>query len=422
MFAPQQESVNKMQRIFKPSVADLRTGRFNKSLLLGCVHANTLTGLIPDLYQAIDVVSRELVGMIPSVTRNTSAERAAVGEKIVWPVAPTLGTFNVTPAMAIPEPTDRTIGTKDLTITKSKGVEFGWTGEEQRGLNNGVGYLTVQADLFAQGLRTLVNEIEADLALEAALNSSRAYGTAGQTPFGTNVGESAQIRKILDDNGAPGSDRSLVLDTAGGAALRTLQQLTRVNEAGTSMTLRDGQLLDLNGLSIKESAGIQRPAIGTAANATTGSAGYAVGSTSIGTAAAGTGNIVAGDIITFAGDTNKYLVITGKTAVGTGTTAIEIAAPGLRVAIPASATDITVVAQTTRNVGFARSAMQLAARAPALPQGGDAAMDRFILVDPRSGLPFEVSLYAGYRKIRAEVAMAWGVKAAKREHIATLIG
>ena len=385
-------------------------------------YANTLTRLIPELYQAIDVVSRELVGFIPSVTRNASAERAAVGEPIVYAITPELPAFDVTPSMAIPEPADRTIGNDALVITKSKGVEFGWTGEEQKGLNNGPGYLTVQADLFAQGLRTLTNLIELDLAVEAYQNASRATGTPGTTPFATNVGEAAQVRKILDDNGAPLSERSLIIDTAAGANLRTLKQLTAVNEAGTSMTLRDGMLLDLAGFAIKESAQIQNPVIGTNAGATTGAAGSPVGSTVIPTAAAGTGSILAGDYITFAGDTNRYLVKVGKANVATGTASIEIAKPGLRVAIPTSATTITTVARGSRSIGFTRSAIHLAARAPALPQGGDAAIDRFILVDPRSGIPFEVSLYAGYRKIRAEVAMAWGVKATKQAHIAGLLG
>lgn len=388
--------------------------------------ANTLTGLIPDLYAAIDVVSRELVGMIPSVTRNTSAERAAVGENVVWPVTPQLGTFNVTPAMAVPEPTDRTIDTDNLTITNSEGVEFGWTGEEQRGLNNGVGYLTIQADLFAQGLRTLVNKIEAGGVAAAATAASAATGTAGVTPFASNVGDSAQVRKLLDDAGAPSSDRSLIIDTGAGAALRTLQNLTRVNEAGTSMTLRDGELLNLNGLSIKETG---QPSYattyGTAANATTTNAGFAKGATTIALASAGTGTIIAGDFISFAGDSRKYRVVTGDTSVADGGNVV-IAAPGLMQPIAAVATAVTVARPTSgpylRNVAFPRHAMHLVARAPALPQGGDLAMDRMLLTDPRSGLVFEVSLYPGYRKIRAEVAMAWGWKATKKEHIVALLG
>jgi hypothetical protein len=383
--------------------------------------ANTLTGVIGQLYAGLNVVSRELVGFIPSVRRDTSVERAAVGQSVTFQIAPAQTAQDTTPAMTVPTPPDNTIGTGTMAITKSRNVAFGWTGEEQRALNNGVGYQNTQADLFAEGLRTLVNEVEADLALEAAINASRATGTAGTTPFASDLGGSAQVRKILDDNGAPASGRSLILNTTSGAALRTIPNLTRVNEAGTTMTLRDGTLLEQHGLMIKESGQAVYFTAGTGASSTTNAAGYAVGATVITLASAGTGTIKQGDVVTFAGDTNKYVVASGDTDVSNGGT-ITLAAPGLRQAIPAAATAITLAASHAVNVGFSADAMALAARQPALPQEGDLALDRMALTDPRSGVTFEVALYPGYRMIRAEVALAWGVKAIKRNHIALLMG
>ena len=88
----------------------------------------------------------------------------------------------------------------------------------------------------------------------------------------------------------------------------------------------------------------------------------------------------------------------------------------------ASATNITVIAATARNMAFSRSAIALATRAPALPEEGDLAVDRQVITDPRSGLSFEVSMYPQYRQMQYEIALAWGVKAVKTAHIALLLG
>jgi hypothetical protein len=406
-----------------------------KSLLLGAstailsapyighlsAYANTLTGLIPDLYAGLDVVSRELVGFIPSASLSADAARAAVGQSVTYAIAPPAVAEDVVATMVQTNPTGQTIGNGQITISKSRKSRFGIAGEEQRGLNTGPGYVSVQANMFAQAVRVLTNEMESDLAIEASKNASRAWGTAGTTPFATNLGESAQVRKILDDNGAPPSNRSLVISTASGASMRTLTQLTKANEAGSVMTLRQGELLDVHGFSIKESGQAVSFTKGTGSSATTDNAGYAVGATGITLASAGTGTIKQGDVITFAGDTNKYMVASGDTDVSNGGT-ITLAAPGLRVAIPASTTAITVGGNYTANVAFSADALHLVTRQPALPTEGDAAIDRMMMVDPRSGLVFEVSVYAGQRMVSYEVAIAWGMKANKPEHIALLLG
>lgn len=376
------------------------------------VSQNTLTNLIPRLYEGLDVVSRELTGFIPSVARNGNAERAAVGQSVTYHVAPAMGGFNVEPAMAVPETTDRDIGNGALIITKSRGVNFGFMGEEVRGLNTGPGFISVQADMFAQAIRTLVNEVESDVAVEAALGASRAHGAHNALLVASGLGDLAQLRKILDDNGAPATGRSFVMDTANGASVRSNSVLTKVNEAGTSMTLRQGELLNVFDLSLKESAQVRRHVAGTSTNAMTNADGYAIGSTSITITA--TGTVVAGDVITIDGDPNKYVVVSGTSGNGP----ITIALPGLRQAVPTSTQAITITPAHAQNVAFAQSAIHLVMRAPALPNERDLALDRFMMTDPRSGMPLEISVYPGYRKVRYEAALAWGVKAVKAEHIA----
>jgi hypothetical protein len=386
--------------------------------------ANTLTGLLPSLYNGLDTVSREIAGYIPAVFRDTADERAAVGQSIVYHVAGAGNIGDVTPAMAIPEPTGQTVGNDSLTISKARVAEFGFVGEEKVGLMTGPGYNVVQADMFSQALRLLTNEVETDLAVAAHAGASRSVGDPATAPFATTIGPVPQLGKILTDNGGPNSDRQLVIDTTQGAALRTLYGINDDRDFSKVPFAEQGVLISPNGMKIRETGQPQSHTGGTAASATTDASGYAIGATEITLASAGTGTILAGDMITFAGDVRQYMVTVGDAAVDGGGD-IEIQSPGLMAAI-VGATAITVVGvgvDTNYDVGgvaFYRNAIVLVARAPALPEGGDTATDRHMMKDPRSGLAFEVSVYKGYRKVRYEVALAWGVKVSQARHTALL--
>jgi len=383
--------------------------------------ANTLAGLIPSLYAARDIVSRELTGFIPAMSVNASDSRAALGQSITIHQAPASVSTDITPAMVVPNPAGQTIGNTTISISKSKAVEFGWNGEEQLGINSGSGYRNVVVDQIAQAMRTLTNEIESDCAA-LFINSSRAYGTAGTTPFATNLKDTAQINKILSDNGAP-PDRHLVLGTTAGADLRTLQNLTRVNEAGGSDVLMRGELIDIHGLKIRESAQIKSVTAGTVTVNVTVTGANAVGATTINVTTDATGAVAlnAGDVITFAGDSNKYVIAVAVTIGNSTTGDLVIAAPGLQIATAGSEV-VAVGAGFEANMAFSRNAMQLITRLPARPEEGTLAADSEIIIDPVSGIAFEVSMYPGYHKVMMQVAAAWGVGNIKPEHTALLLG
>lgn len=381
--------------------------------------ANTLTGLIQTLYDALDVVSRELVGFIPAVTRNSSAERAAKDQSITYPVVPAITAEDVTPGNVPADSGDQTIGTETLTISKSRVAPVRWTGEEQMSLRNGANPQgqNIMRDQFAQAFRVLCNEVESDLGL-LYKGASRAYGTAGTAPFGTaaDLTDFSNIIKILDDNGAPKTDRHLVLGTSAMVNLRGKQSgLFKVNEAGSAELLRMGMIAQVMGFGIHDSAQVKDHTKGTGSGYLINDASPDAGDTSV-TVDTGTGTIVAGDVVTFAGTSHKYIV---KTALASNVFVLN--KPGLQV--NESDNDaITVGANYAANMAFSRNAIHLVTRHPAMPEGGDDADDVMTLTDPVSGLSFQVAVYRQYRRVKYEIGLAWGVKMAKPEHAAILLG
>lgn len=385
--------------------------------------ANTLTNLIPTIRLAADTVARELTGLIPAVTRNSSAERAALDETIRFPVVPAYVPTAISAAATGPDPSASTIGSDTMTISASESVTFFWEGEEQRGLNNAGYYEAILRDQFTQAMRALTNKIELQLA-QQYIYASRAHGTAGTTPFGTagDYTDAALVRKILVDNGAPTGDLQLVVSTAAGANLRGKQGGRGVDAEGSPDILRRGVLLDIHGFMVRESAQIVSHTKGAGTGYDFAAAGEAVGQTTLSVegGTANTTGIKAGDVITHAGDTvNKYVVNTGT---GNNATAdIVIGRPGLLVA-GVDANEITIGNSYSANLAFSRSAIHLITRAPAMPAGGDAADDVIEVQDPVSGLAFQVAMYRQRRRVAYEVGIAWGSKVVKQEFVALLLG
>lgn len=387
--------------------------------------SNVLTDLAADLYKSADVVGRELVGLIPSVTVNAGTEQVAKGDTVRshFTQTPTVNS-SFAPSMTIPEGTDQTVDNKALQLNQYASVQIPWTGEDIKHVNNGSGFETVYGDQILQAMRAITNTIETYLAGIIYKGASRAVGTAGTTPFASNFDLIAELRQILVDNGSPMDDgrSSLVISSTAGTKLRNLANLQTVNTAGNDILLRRGALLDLQGFMMKESAGIgvHTKGTGTLYDVNNGS-GEAVGQTTITLDGGTTGanGVLAGDIVTFAGDSiNNYVV---KAGLLTATGDIILNDPGLRVAV-ADTVEMTIGGSYTYNLGFHQSAIELATRPVAVPNGGDAATERMIVQDTFSGLAFEISVYKGYKKAMFEIGLLYDAIVWKPQHVAILRG
>lgn len=388
--------------------------------------ANTLTDLIPDAMEALDVISREQVGYIGAVSRSSGVERAALGQEVLVPVTQAASTATNTPAVNAPDTGDGTVDNVPVTISKSKHVPVRFNGEETKGLTNAGTFSTIMADRIYQAMRALTNEIEADVHAEVYKKASRAFGvTIGTAPFAaaTGMADFAGALGILEVNGAPTNDLQMVLGSAAMGNLRgNMSNLWKVNEAGTVEMLRNGILNDrVMKFALRQSAAVVQHVAGAGTGADlVGDEAIAQTTIAVDGITSNTTGYKAGDLVTIAtGDTNKYVIGTGLGDVTSGDLILN--KPGLLVA-HLTADEITRLASYTPNTAFARSAVVLATRAPAMPKDGDSASDVTHVTDPVSGLTFELALYKQFLQNVVHVRLAWGFKAIKPEHIAILHG
>lgn len=374
---------------------------------------NTLTALAPVLFSAAQEVSNEPFGVIASINAQFDDKGVARGDTVKVPIAPTRTPTDFTPAATTSTGTDATGSTADVTISASKKVDWHLTGEQIRSLENGAEAGEWVRQMLAQGMRALRNLGEADCAAAIKQGASRAVGSAGTTPFGSDINLIAEARKVLADNGAPLADLQLCIDTAAGLNLRKLGIIQQAYQAGSDEERRSGQLLRQFGFQIRESAGLKTHTKGTGASYVT-SGSTAAGVTNV-ALITGTGTVLAGDVVTFAADTaNKYVVNTGVTAPGT----IALGRPGARMTIP-SGNALTIGNNYVPNLAFERNAVVGIMRPPIMPANPTITQQ---LISDQMGMTYLLLDIAQYGQRTWELHLAWGFKVVQSEHVAIVMG
>ncbi len=289
------------------------------------------------------------------------------------------------------------------------------TGEQIRSLENGGNWQEWAGQWAQSAMRALRNEAEQDACTAIKCGASRAYGSAGVTPFATSLTELNQVRKILRDNGAPMQDLQLVVDTSAELNMLNLGIVQQAYAAGSDQERRSGTLRPQLGFNIRASAGIQ-------GHTTAAATSYVLdGAIQIGTTAlvtkTGSDTTSVGDIFHLASDTANLYVVNALDKT-TSTKLITIGRPGTRAAYTTGST-VTFKGAYTPNFAFERNAVVGVMRPPVMP--ANPAIKQ-TLVSDKFGMTYLFCEIAQYGQITWELHLAWGFKVIQPEFVATLIG
>ena len=376
--------------------------------------ANTFTALAPVAYSIAQTVSQEPSAVLDAINLDFDAKNVAVGDTVYVPVAPVRTVSTYTPAMTTTAGTDAVATSVGVTITNRDYADWNLTGEQIRSLQNGTINQEWMRQIIQQSMRAVRNNAEIVAAAAVKIGASRVVGTAGTTPFASDLSALVDVRKVLRDNGAPMADLQLITDTAANVNLLKLGIIQQAYQAGSDAERRSGNVQRQFGFQISDSAGISTHTKGTgAAYVTSGSTAVGVRDIALVT---GTGTVLAGDVVTFAADTvNKYVNGTAIAAPGT----ISLNRPGARVTI-ATANAMTVGNNYVPNLAFERSAIVGVMRAPEIPLGGQ--VTGVMPISDASGMTYTLVEITGDGMITYRLHLNYGFKVVQQEHVAMIMG
>ncbi|MFN9087356.1 MAG: P22 phage major capsid protein family protein [Gemmatimonas sp.] len=245
-------------------------------------------------------------------------------------------------------------------------------------------------------------------------------GTAGTTPFASDVTGATNARAQLNRQTAPLTDRRLVLDVNAEANALALPAFAQAQAIGSAQTVIEGTIGRRYGFDVamdqQVPTHVSTPL--SAGNATANGA-QAVNAGSTDGGRTGTvsiakltnpSNLVAGDIISFAGDPNTYTV-TANTTLIVGNTTVPIA-PALQVA-KAGGELVTLRASHVVNLAFHRDCFGFVSRP--LQASSANTLEVMSVADPVSGVALRMEVVRQNKQTLFDFDVLYGAACVRPE-------
>jgi hypothetical protein len=380
--------------------------------------ANSLTNVIPQLLAQGLMALRQQSIMPRLVNRSYDSMAAQSGSTIDIPIPSAITANAVTPGTTSQAVTDLSPTKATITLNQWYEAAFNLTDEELKNVEEN-NLMPMQA---SEAIKSLANNVDTyimNLASSATNGISQNGGTAGTTPFASNLDAYLAARKELNNSAAPMDDRYCVINADAEAEALSLEAFQNAAWRGDTDGIIRGQIGQKLGATWVVDQNVQTHinANGTPTGfLVNNGSGYSAGDTTM-TIDTGSNNPAVGDIFTVAGDTVSHIV-----TAATGGTSVTFT-PGLGAAVVnnAALTFTASAAAFTRNLLFHRDAFAFASRPleDGMMVGGDNVMSN---VDPVSGLSLRVEVTREFKQTRVSYDILYGGALVRPELGALILG
>lgn len=369
--------------------------------------ANTLTPVIPTLFaQGLKALRRNCV-MPRLVNSDYGTEVKEKGDTIQVPIPSAIAVQDVVPGVTAPAPADIAPTTASIPLSNWKEAPFVLSEKELAQVIDGV--IPIQLSSAVEAIADAINQ--SIFGLYTGVYGFT--GTAGTTPFASDITAATNARKVLGTQLAPTQNRRIVLDPSAEANALSLPAFYGALNSADPAVITEGQIGRKFGFDWYMDQRVPTQVAGTI---TTGliakaSTAQAAGLKAIVcTTAASTGAcaLKVGDIIQFSGDAQTYTVTAAATQAAASTDVTVNISPGKVVPLVGSEA-VTVKASHVANLAFHRDAFAFASRPMNMNNLTENKDQSFMMSDPVSGLTMRLCYREEFHRTRLAFDVLWGV-------------